>query len=83
MNGIVSVENLENWGDDYDRTVMAWYDNFEKNWTRLQSSYDERFHRMWRYYLLASAATFRTRHTECWQILHQNGVDDGSRPSAC
>jgi len=69
MNDIFSIENLENWGDDYGRTVKAWYDNFERSWTRLQSSFDERFHRMWRYYLLASAAAFRTKHTECWQIL--------------
>lgn len=67
--GNFCVENRENWGDDYGRTVTAWYDNFERHWSRLQSLYDERFHRMWRYYLLGSTATFRTRHTASWQIL--------------
>jgi cyclopropane-fatty-acyl-phospholipid synthase len=68
-DGLFSVKNRENWGDDYGRTVMAWRDNFERHWNELKSLYDERFHRMWRYYLLASAAAFRARHTASWQIL--------------
>ncbi len=63
------VEEWQNWGPDYDRTLMAWFHNFENNWNILKQKYSERFHRMWRFYLLASAGAFRSRHLQVWQIL--------------
>jgi cyclopropane-fatty-acyl-phospholipid synthase len=69
IKGLFSIENIEDWAEDYDRTVMAWLRNFEANWANLRSHYDERFHRMWRYYLLAAAATFRAENSASWQIL--------------
>jgi len=66
---LFSVENIEDWAADYDKTVMAWLRNFEAHWSALQSRYDERFHRMWKYYLLAAAATFRAHNSQSWQIL--------------
>jgi cyclopropane-fatty-acyl-phospholipid synthase len=48
---------------------MAWLYNFEANWNSLKQEYTERFHRMWRFYLLASAGAFRSRHLQVWQIL--------------
>jgi len=42
------------------------------------ASYDDRFHRMWRYYLLACAGAFRARSIQLWQIvLSPNGVEGG------
>lgn len=58
-----------NWAEDYDRTLMAWYANFEAQWERWQRQYSERFCRMWKFYLLSSAAAFRSRHLQVWQIL--------------
>jgi cyclopropane-fatty-acyl-phospholipid synthase len=63
------VEELQNWAPDYDRTLMAWFHNFEANWQTIKAHYTERFHRMWRFYLLASAGSFRARHLPVWQIL--------------
>lgn len=63
------IEDLHNFGPDYDKTLMAWYENFEKAWEKLKSSYNERFRRMWRYYLLSSAAGFRSRQTQLWQLV--------------
>jgi cyclopropane-fatty-acyl-phospholipid synthase len=63
------VEDWQYWGPDYDRTLMAWFRNFENNWNILKQKYSERFHRMWRFYLLASAGAFRSRHLHVWQIL--------------
>jgi cyclopropane-fatty-acyl-phospholipid synthase len=63
---------LEDWhafGPDYDRTLMAWYDNFVDAWPTLEHSYDERFFRMWKYYLLSCAGSFRARKNQVWQIL--------------
>jgi cyclopropane-fatty-acyl-phospholipid synthase len=62
------VEDLHNFGTDYDRTLMAWYDNIEASWADLPR-YDERFRRTWRYYLLSSAAAFRVRDIFLWQMV--------------
>ena len=48
---------------------MAWHANFEKAWPRLKQKYDERFYRMWRYYLLSSAGDFAPRYQQLWQIV--------------
>jgi cyclopropane-fatty-acyl-phospholipid synthase len=42
---------------------------FRSQLYRLKEKYGERFHRMWRYYLLASAGSFRSRRLQVWQIL--------------
>jgi cyclopropane-fatty-acyl-phospholipid synthase len=49
--GLFVLEDWHNFGTDYDRTLQAWRTNFERAWPGLSMHYDERFHRMWRYYL--------------------------------
>jgi cyclopropane-fatty-acyl-phospholipid synthase len=72
------VEDWHNFGDDYDKTLMAWHNNVERAWPELGNKYSERFRRMWRYYLLSSAAMFRSRGTHLWQIvLSKRGVPGG------
>jgi cyclopropane-fatty-acyl-phospholipid synthase len=61
------VEDLHNFGADYDRTLMAWHANFEAAWPRFVDRLGERFHRMWRYYLLSCAGAFRARDLQLWQ----------------
>ena len=63
------MEDWHNFGPYYDKTLMAWYANFEKAWPQLKNKYDERFYRMWRYYLLGSAGSFRARHLQLWQFV--------------
>lgn len=60
-----------NWAADYDRTLMAWHANFTRGWDHWRQTYGERFCRMWRYYLLASAAGFRAHRMQVWQVLLQ------------
>lgn len=68
------VEDVHNFGAYYDRTLMAWYANFEAAWPRF-SRLGERFRRMWRYYLLCCAGAFRARDIELWQwVLSKRGV---------
>ena len=46
---------MEDWhliGPDYDKTLMAWFENFDSGWDQLKAKYGERFYRMWKYYLL-------------------------------
>jgi cyclopropane-fatty-acyl-phospholipid synthase len=63
------IEDWHNFGADYDSTLMAWRANFERAWSRLRDRYGERFYRMWRFYLSASAAAFRARRNQLWQIV--------------
>ncbi len=63
------VEDWHNFGMDYDRTLIAWWHNFQSGWKSLQEEYDERFYRMWKYYLLSCAAYFRARRGQLWQII--------------
>ena len=68
------VEDLHNFGPGYDRTLMAWHANIEDAWSALPA-YDERFRRMWRYYLLSCAAGFRSRDVQLWQwVFRRPGV---------
>lgn len=61
------VEDLHNFGADYDRTLMAWHANFAAAWPRFSTQLGERFQRMWRYYLLSCAGSFRARDIQLWQ----------------
>ncbi len=74
---------LEDWhafGADYDRTLMAWHANFTRHWDELSATYDERFRRMWTYFLLACAGGFRARKNFLWQlVLSPEGVPGGYR----
>lgn len=67
--GLFIMEDLQNWAADYDRTLMAWYANFKEHWNELRARYDERFFRMWEFYLMASAGSFRSRRLQVWQML--------------
>lgn len=64
-----AIEDVQNFGPDYDKTLMAWHKNFVKNYSKISDKYDERFYRMWEYYLLMCAAGFRTRNTHLWQFV--------------
>lgn len=63
------VEDLHNFGTDYDKTLMAWFDNFNQHWLELKKKYGERFYRMWKYYLLSCAGGFRSRSIQLWQFV--------------
>jgi cyclopropane-fatty-acyl-phospholipid synthase len=78
IEGLFMVEDWHNFGSDYDKTLMAWYRKFESNWDSLKDKYDERFYRMWKFYLLACAGGFRARSIQLWQVvLAKRGVDGG------
>lgn len=66
---IFVMEDWHNLGPHYDKTLTAWHDNFQQAWGNLQKKYNERFKRMWEYYLLSCAGTFRARQLQLWQIV--------------
>jgi cyclopropane-fatty-acyl-phospholipid synthase len=75
------MEDWHNFGKDYDLTLMAWYENFEMNWDKIKHNYSDGFFRMWKYFLLSAAGSFRTGiRNQLWQIvLSKNGVPGGYR----
>jgi cyclopropane-fatty-acyl-phospholipid synthase len=76
--GVFVIEDWHSFGTDYDKTLMEWYGNFAAGWDRLSDRYDERFRRMWTYYLLSCAGSFRARKMQVWQIvLSPGGVAGG------
>lgn len=80
LEGLFVVEDWHNFGPDYDRTLMAWQANFDAAWPRLAGHYDERFRRMWHFYLGCSAGVFRSRRDQLWQLtLSPQGVPGGYR----
>lgn len=80
IEGLFLVEDVHNFGADYDPTLMAWSKNFDAAWPKLRGKYGERFYRMWKYYLLSCAGVARAREMQLWQIvLSPNGVPGGYR----
>jgi len=72
------MEDWHNFGAYYDTTLMAWNENFQKAWPELREKYGERFKRMWEYYLLMCAGSFRARTNQLWQVvLSPHGVKGG------
>jgi len=69
LEGRFIIEDWHNFGQDYDRTLMAWMANFDRHWPELAKQYSARFYRMWKYYLLCSAGFFRARQGQLWQLV--------------
>ena len=72
------TEDVHNISADYDKTLIAWCQNFEQAWPTLALRHSERFRRMWRYYLLSCAGGFRARSMQLYQlVLSPHGVVNG------
>lgn len=77
---IESYFMLEDWhsfGPYYDKTLMTWHQRVNQAWSTLGERYDERFQRMWNYYLLSCAGAFRARHIQLWQLVLSKGGRSG------
>jgi len=78
MEGLFVMEDWHNFSANYDKTLMAWFNNFNSNWENLRSAYPDPFYKMWKYYLLSCAAAFRAREIQLWQVvLSKRGVPGG------
>ena len=77
---IFVLEDLQNIGANYDKTMLAWHRNFEQFAKEGLAEENPRFYRMWRYYLLTGAGSFRLRKKRAavWQlVLSKGGVPLG------
>lgn len=73
------IEDLHNFGADYDKTLMAWHYRFNQAWPQLSDNYSTKFQRMFNYYLTACAGAFRARNIQLWQLVLSRGVTGGLR----
>lgn len=72
------IEDLHNFGADYDKTLMAWQNNFQRSWPKYADQYGMTFYRLWNYYLLSCAGAFRARGMQLWQfVLSPKGILGG------
>lgn len=72
------MEDWHNFGAYYDKTLMAWFKNFDGHWPEIAPKYGNTFYRMWKFYLLSCAGSFRARNIQLWQIVFsKHGVPGG------
>ncbi|XP_044326749.1 uncharacterized protein [Triticum aestivum] len=65
-----SIEHVENIGPNYYTTLMHWRDNFMANKDQvLELGFDEQFIRIWEFYLMYSAAGFKSRAVGDYQVV--------------
>jgi cyclopropane-fatty-acyl-phospholipid synthase len=69
MEGLFTIQDLENITSSYDKTLMAWFNNLNDNWSNIKSRYDERTKRMFNYYLLSCAGLYRTHNMQALQLV--------------
>lgn len=78
------IEDIHNFGEDYAKTLLAWYTNFQNAWESLSSNspdkYTETFKRMWEYYLLSCVGSFKSRNIQLLQIV---ATKTGSKQPTC
>jgi cyclopropane-fatty-acyl-phospholipid synthase len=76
IEGLFVMEDWHNFGVDYARTLLSWRDNFKGNYRQMPMNTalcEDRFNRMWEYYLASFAGAFRARHLQLWQIVLSKG----------
>jgi len=70
IDGLLVLEDVQNIGPHYAPTLMAWWENFNAGYDTLDHSvYDDRFYRLWRYYLLAATGASSSRKGQLWHFV--------------
>lgn len=67
--GSFALEDWHSMGPHYDRTLMNWWQRFERAWPEFRERYGDRFFRMFRYYMLSCAGAFRARQMQLFQAV--------------
>jgi cyclopropane-fatty-acyl-phospholipid synthase len=74
FEGLMVVQDWENYGLYYAPTLAAWQANFEAKWDEIAAidsdrPFDERFRRMFNYYLLSCKAAFEVENIYLWHVV--------------
>jgi len=66
--GLRVAKSIE-FGESYSQTLRRWHYTFNDKWDQIAAmGFDERFHRMWNYYLTSCAAAFHSGNCDVTQI---------------
>lgn len=71
-----SVLDVENLRLHYAQTTRHWLERFEAHASEVQRLFDERFVRMWRFYLASSSAAFLAGHLQLFQVVFARAMDN-------
>ena len=64
-----AVERSIEFGQSYNITLRRWHETFNEKWDEIaHMGFDERFRRMWNFYLTSCAATFESANCDVTQI---------------
>ena len=67
-HGLAVKQSIE-FGESYSLTLRRWFDDFNAKWERIADlGFDDRFKRMWNFYLTSCAATFHSGNCDVTQI---------------
>jgi cyclopropane-fatty-acyl-phospholipid synthase len=67
-SGLVVDKSIE-FGKSYDITLRRWHETFNEKWDQIAAmGFDDRFRRMWNFYLTSCAATFDSGNCDVTQI---------------
>ena len=81
VENLFVIEDCHNFSAYYDLTLMSWFKNFDSAWPELKAKYSKRFYRMWKYYLLQTAGSFRSRNIQLYQVVLSKGGMEGGYQS--
>ncbi|OFE16409.1 cyclopropane-fatty-acyl-phospholipid synthase [Humibacillus sp. DSM 29435] len=73
----LEVRDVHGLREHYVRTIDAWYDTFEANWSQVVAMVGEEVARVWRLYLVGGALTFEEGRMGVDQILMVRPTDRG------
>ena len=66
--GLHVAQSIE-FGESYSQTLRRWHDTFNARWDQVQAlGFDDRFRRMWNFYLTSCAGTFHSGNCDVTQI---------------
>ena len=70
--GLHFIDSIQ-FGDSYSKTLRVWRERFDAAWVEIQHlagarPFDDRFHRIWSFYLTSCAACFRAGTTDVAQV---------------
>ena len=65
----LAIKGSIEFGESYSRTLRRWHDVFNARWDEVSAmGFDDRFRRMWNFYLTSCAGAFRGRNCDVTQI---------------
>jgi cyclopropane-fatty-acyl-phospholipid synthase len=81
--GLFTLVDLHDFTKDYHLTMNCWHSNFLKNWDDIKDSYDDRFFRLWKFYLTMCPATALANTQHLWQIVLQKNNSEKQYERIC